>query len=96
MAKKKSILLSKKVEWIYYIVYIALSLSIRKDLFISNLSYLRILSPVILGVFTLFIGISAIKEGKIVIVSRMYKDKSVLYVGIILIIVSIYIMFFFK
>ncbi len=95
--QKKLFWLSWETQFTYYAIYIMLFIFIRRNLFlIEPIPYFRIFFPITLGIITLFAGIKVIKDEKIRIVSRIYKDKSVKYVGIILIIVSIYIMFFFK
>ena len=97
MARKKSIWLSKKVEWIYYIAYIVLSISIRKTLFyLEPIPYFRIFFPIILGTWILFAGIKSIRKRKAGFHSITYFGKDAKILGIIAIIIALIIMLFVK
>ena len=95
MRKKKSIWANDRIEIVYYLVYIILSLYLRKTLFLLEpVPYSLIFVPILVGIFGLFVGIKSIKERKAGFHSITYRGKDAISVGTISIIVSIIIMFF--
>jgi len=97
MVKKKSILLSREAECVYYIIYIIFALYLRKDFFLLKpIPYFRIFFLIGLGVLMLFSGINAIKEKKVRLHSIMAKGSGTVFVGILLILGSLYFMFFVR
>lgn len=95
MKKEKKDWLSRKMEGVYLIIYLSLSLYLRKNLFMTEpLPTLRIFYPIIFGILMMVSGLSSLRKKEFNLYGVMKKGPGTTFPAALLILGALYFMFF--